>query len=419
MAKKFEPLKVDWRPGMTYEEEQKFFKGFVSELVRRENKRRTPGFFEGFTSHKAADICHGGPEPWQPVYDDIMVSYLDAYERRECEKKGFTREQTVEFAKKKVLDEAWQDCDCRAYHWDPDQRVDNPYENREHFYRKCAEGDLPVSRMMRAVMEKCYFISDGKVNYEYPGWEDLQSEKIGKSLGLRRSETGKQVLDIIKDSHYHRYYRKDLESCEIDNKYKEICLPSNISDSEEVLSLTYAAAVLKQEANGVGISREDIAIRRADALAMQVSVAEEMREEDPKILEKFIEKGNQPVYDAFKQTLDKTNNPDAARSAAVDCYLDAALKGEKPSVEKIASVCKDAKGQSYYIDPKSVAAMAVTKVKETAETNNIFKESVATHVFEAKGKQDQKANTPANRLKAYDEPVFNAAFMAKAKQGGR
>jgi len=26
---KFEPLKVDWRPGMTYEEEQQFFEGFL------------------------------------------------------------------------------------------------------------------------------------------------------------------------------------------------------------------------------------------------------------------------------------------------------------------------------------------------------------------------------------------------------
>ena len=34
-------------------------------------------------------------------------------------------------------------------------------------------------------------------------------------------------------------------------------------------------------------------------------------------------------------------------------------------------------------------------------------------------KGNQKANTPTNRLKAYDEPAFNAAFIAKTKQGGR
>ena len=112
------------------------------------------------------------------------------------------------------------------------------------------------------------------------------------------------------------------------------------------------------------------------------------------------------MYDAFKQTLDKTNNPDAARSAAVDCYLDAALDGKKPSVEKVASVCKDAKGQSYYIDPKTVAAMAVTKAKETAET-----------------KTDEKKETLKESYKEpvsiFKEPAFNATLMAKMKQGGR
>ena len=116
-----------------------------------------------------------------------------------------------------------------------------------------------------------------------------------------------------------------------------------------------------------------------------VSVAEELRVNRPEILKAFIERGNQPIYDAYVKTMEKTNNPDAARSAAVDCYLNAVLKGTKPSVEKIASICKGFDGQSYYIDPKSAAA------KEKGESlNNIFK-----------------------------EPAFNAAFMAKQKQGGR
>ena len=378
MEKKFEPLKVDWRPGMTYEEEQKFFKGFVNELVDRENKRREPGFFEFFKSHNVADICHGGPEPWQPVYDDIMVSFLDIYDRRECEKKGFTREQTVEFAKKKVLDKAWQDCVCRAYHWDRDQQVDNPYENREHFDRKCAEGDLPVSRMMRVVMKKCDLMSDsdGKVIYEYPGWENLQSERLGDRLGLKFSETGKQVLDIIKDNHYHLLYQKDMESCEIDNKHKDISFSIDLEKSVKVLSLTYAAAVIKQEANGVGMSREDIAIRKADALAMQVSVAEEMREKNPKILETFIAKGNGPMYETFKE------KQRAAFSACVDLFLDNVMPDNKPSAEKIAGICRTANGQSYYGD----------------------------------GKLPKAAEVVGN---VYNEPSFNMAFASKMKQGGR
>ena len=350
MAEKFESLKVDWHQGMTYEEEQKFFKGFVKELKAREEKRGNSGL---------------GSEPWQPVYDDIMVSYLTAHQRRECEDAGFTREETVKHAKDRVLDAVWYKS------VNPDSQKRNLYKDKEHFDRACKEGNLPVYEMMKVVKGKCDSIHD-VYEYDYPGWEDSQAKELRQSFRIGECETGKQALDIIKDNHYRVFFNTGATSAEIDNEYKEIMMPVNVKNSTTALSLTYAAAVIKQEANGVGMSKEDVAIRKADALAMQASFASEMSEKMPEILATFIERGNKPVYDAFKQTLDKTNNPDAARSAAVDCYLDTALKGEKPAAEKIASVCKNANGQSYYISA------------------------------------DEKK-----------ESAFNAVFAAKAKQGGR
>lgn len=349
-------------------------------MKARESKRRKFTLFEAFTKDRALDVCHGGPEPWQPVYDDIMLSFMTVGTRREWEKKGFSREQKIELAKKRVLDRVWL-----GYIPGLGGYRENPYKSREELDDLCARGEPPVYDMMKVVKEKCDWDRYNRIGYEYPGWEDLQSERLGSRFHLDECKTGKQVLNVIKDNHYHLYYKSDASSCEIDNEYKHLYMPDNIKRSDETLSLTYAAAVIKQERNGVGMSNEDIAIRRADALAMQVSVAEELRVNRPEILKAFIERGNQPIYDAYVKTMEKTNNPDAARSAAVDCYLNAVLKGRKPSVEKIASICKGFDGQSYYIDPKSAAA------KEKGESlNNIFK-----------------------------EPAFNAAFMAKQKQGGR
>ena len=137
----------------------------------------------------------------------------------------------------------------------------------------------------------------------------------------------------------------------------------------------------------------------ADALTAQVCFAVEMKQKNPKILEIFKANGNTPVCEAYEQAMAETNNLNAARSAAVDCYLDAAMPDNKPSVEKIAAICKTSNGKSYYAEPVASPVKTDTNIFEEPAFNTAFK----------RGKKQS----------LYDEASFNTAFAAKAKRQGR
>ena len=158
---------------------------------------------------------------------------------------------------------------------------------------------------------------------------------------------------------------------------KKIVLNSAYSPESGALSVVHASRILKQEREGADKTPETMAVRKADALLAQMLFADEMYQKNPKILETFIARGNGPMYDAYK------NAQRAAYSSCVNLYLDNVMPDKKPAPEKIASVCKDADGQSYYVD--------------------------------AKGEPVR----PSMSVNVYNETTFNMAFATKAKQGGR
>ena len=172
-------------------------------------------------------------------------------------------------------------------------------------------------------------------------------------------------------------------ACAVNMDKKTILLNENASLAAGALSLVHAAAVIRQHRLGTILAdasnKEVRAMRKADALTTQLVFAEEMSQSNPKILETFIKNGNEPMYNAFKLTMAETNDVNAARSASVDCYLEAAIPDKKLWPSTISQICRGFDGTKYYVAP------------------------------------DEKANPVSDTL--FNEPAFNAVFAVKAKQG--
>lgn len=206
---------------------------------------------------------------------------------------------------------------------------------------------------------------------------------------LQGSRIGEQSADeLMKNGYSVRFDALGQIASSVDPENKTVILNSAASKESTALSLVHAASILRQENSGSILvaendsSKKEVhALRKADALTAQLVFAEEMRQKNPQILETFLKNGNDPMYFAFKQTMTKTNDQNAARSAAVDCYLDAVVPDNKLGASTISLICKGFDGKGYYVAP------------------------------------DERAKTVSNDL--FNEPAFNNAFMSKAQQGGR
>lgn len=203
---------------------------------------------------------------------------------------------------------------------------------------------------------------------------------------LKECPTGRQALvELNKNGFSIKSEALGTIASSVNPEKKTIMLNTTSTNEAQALSLVHAASVLRQRRSGTILSdasdKEVQAMRKADALSAQLVFAEEMQQKNPQILETFLKNGNQPMYDAFKLTMAEKNNMNAARSAAVDCYLSAAMPDKKLWPSTISKICKGFDNQSYYVAP------------------------------------DDRAKTVSDTL--YNEPAFNAVFAAKAKQGGR
>ena len=243
-------------------------------------------------------------------------------------------------------------------------------------YRNAQRKANKLEAELNAALDKLKAKEEEAAKEEEKKAEEKKPANIVRKM-LGESKTGNEALNALDESGYSiEFDHLGSISSSIYPQEKKVVLNSNASYESGALSAVYAARLLKQEANGVDMSAESMAVRKADALLAQTLFADEMSEKNPKILETFIAKGNGPMYETFKE------KQRAAFSACVDLFLDNVMPDNKPSAEKIAGICRTANGQSYYGD----------------------------------GKLPKAAEVVGN---VYNEPSFNTVFAAKMKQGGR
>ena len=354
---KIEP--TGWHPGMNFGEEQKFFESFLKKIEAFERKQSLKPFGKDTIA-------------WLPEYDDMVTTYLTPKEIKEYENKGRSKKDIARAAMGWMLR-------------DKALPFTNYYDER---HMKKFE-----KHRLREVVKALQHKTDGRrpydaLDYGYPDIVEKveKREQDRKTAPIRHilqdSMTGRQSLNTLQESGYSiKVASLGTLSSTVDPEKKTVVLNSKRPRENGALSLVHAACIVKQEKDGADNSPETMAIRRADSLATQMLFAKETQTNHPQIMEAFEKNGNKPLCDAFLKTMEETNNLNAARSAAVNCYLDAALPNNKPSLEKIAAVCKTLNGQNYYVDPKSAAEKAKTSV--------------------------------------FNEPAVNSVFMKKMKQSGR
>ena len=174
---------------------------------------------------------------------------------------------------------------------------------------------------------------------------------------------GIQSLKMLNDSEYRIGFDSlGSVASSIDPEAKTITLNSAMSDATQVLSLVNAACVLKQEKDGAGKSPEIMAVRKAEAFAIQTVVARNLDPYEKKYKELYENKLCGMYDNCYKEEesrhlheedeyIDKPKSAifEHARSSFVDAYLDKVLPADKrPSPEQIAKVCRDFEGKSYY-----------------------------------------------------------------------
>ena len=216
-------------------------------------------------------------------------------------------------------------------------------------------------------------------------------KKVLTHQGKSKCGIGAKSLDFVTKNGFDIDFdaMKSVAGC-VDMEKKKILLNSSITHEEQALSLINAACFIKQEMNGAGKSAEDMAIRKADTLATQAQFFGEVMNPDPLLSASFRWRGNDPaVLRAYKRDKIKLGE-EAARSNCIDSYLSKTLPANKqPSAEKIASICRDLDGKSYY----------------TAQTKTAAAE---------KGKPQKSEAVSGSKMKA-----LNPSFIDKMKQQGR
>lgn len=340
-------MELNWRPGMPRKEEKEFFSDFLETLRNNYNVRHQPRLFN-FKWRKDPE-----PEPWLPVYDDMVLSYLTPKEIKKYEDAGETKKNMIDRAKNMIFEQAWNN--HKPYE---DFQNDSDFLEKKEAFRKNFEKD-PVYHTLSIVAHKESFRSEysGKPEaWEYP---DVLAEMAEKKRNIHLmpvqymmsdSAIGRRSWEILKNNKYFIDFDRTGDTvCSIDTEKKRITLNASASKEACALSLVRSARLLMPDEYSNTSSVEATEARKADAVSAQLAFAEEMRVKNPKILAVFKANGNESLCDAFDKTLNETNDWDAARSAAVDSYLNKVAHDRKPSSKIIARMCKNVYGLSYYI----------------------------------------------------------------------
>ena len=344
-------MELNWRPGMPRKEEKEFFSDFLETLRNNYNVRHRPRLFN-FKWRKEPD-----PEPWLPVYDDMVLSYLTPEEIRKYENAGETKENIIGRAKSMIFEQAWNN--HKPYE---DIRDNADLLAKKETFRKSFEKD-PVYHTLSIVAHKEGFRSEysGKPEaWEYP---DVLAEMAEKKRNVHLMPVqytmndcaiGRRSWEILKNNNYFIDFDASGDTvCSVNPEKKRITLNASVSKEECALSLVRSARLLMPDEYSNTPSAEATEARKADAVSAQLAFAEEMRRKNPKILATFKANGNQALCDAYERALNETNDPDAARSACVDCYLNNVAPDHKPSPKIIARMCKNIYGLSYYVPSKT------------------------------------------------------------------
>ena len=273
------------------------------------------------------------------------------------------------------------------------------------------------------------------------------TEYGNSSVRTKLDGIGLPALQVLNASGYTVHFEAmgNVASC-MDMKKKRIMLNSPGLREMQTMSMINAATFLKHEQqNGLEMTKEELAIRKADSIVMQMKFVHEWG--DDHIYHSILKwKGYGDLADTFDKTYkealkvraqkvkaasfvgdlkdfhgnkaDKYKNNaedgacskkhalNAAYSAVVDAYLEKELKGKKPSFEKIGRICREFNGQPYY----SGRDYFESKDQWRTEECDYYRKS-AIGIPES------------NRLKKKDvvvtENKVTAAIMLKTKQGGR
>ena len=258
---------------------------------------------------------------------------------------------------------------------------------------------------------------------------------------------GKDCLSVLNSSGYGvNFESMGNVASSIDLKKKRIILNSPALKEAQTLSMINAACFLKQEIDKAGMSEEDMAIRKADALVAQMKYAKEwgndyiyksilkwngygdlfdvydkayqeasaLQSQKWEACEEYqkefkglnLKNSKNYIDDMGKETCSRKHVENAAYSAVVDAYLDKALKGKKPSFEKIGTICHGFDGQPYYSG------------RNYFESKNLWKSEDCDYYRSSEVRISTKDRGLKKKDVIVDNPV-NAAFIVKAKQKGR
>ena len=383
---KIEP--TGWHRGMDYKEEKKILDGMLDKIGVLEKK-----------------IFFKDKIVWLPEYDDMMLTCLPPKEIRQYEAEGKSRKEILNIAEDKIAEASWnanKDVNMGSFWASRDKNRQN-----EVFMGNLYAGILPEvtgsAKKDKDVYKKTYF-AEHRVREvmrflhetSFERWTAMQFDAQRQIEEERSARKCAPIRDLMNDSTFGEKALDDLKAndcaikleflgktaCSVDPERKRVVLNSASTHEAAALSLVHAARIFQQDKISgpyfPDLSNEEYqAVRKADALAAQAAFAEETSLKHPKILETFKKNGNEPLYNAFKSTLTETDDLNAARSAAVDCYLKAAVPESNIAPERIGKICT-----FRYAKPE--------ERKKKAETSTLL-----------------------------NEPAFNTVFAAKMKQGGR
>ena len=383
---KIEP--TGWHRGMDYKEEKKILDGMLDKIGVLEKK-----------------IFFKDKIVWLPEYDDMMLTCLPPKEIRQYEAEGKSRKEILNIAEDKIAEASWhanKDVNMGSFWASRDKNRQN-----EVFMGNIYAGIIPEvtgsAKKDKEVYKKTYF-AEHRVREvmrflhetSFERWTAMQFDAQRQIEEERSARKCAPIRDLMNDSSFGEKALDDLKAndcaikfeflgktaCSVNPERKRVVLNSASTHEAAALSLVHAARIFQQDKISgpyfPDLSNEEYqAVRKADALAAQAAFAEETSLKHPKILETFKKNGNEPLYNAFKSTLTETDDLNAARSAAVDCYLKAAVPESNIAPERIGKICT-----FRYAKPE--------ERKKKAETSTLL-----------------------------NEPAFNTVFAAKMKQGGR
>ena len=265
--------------------------------------------------------------------------------------------------------------------------------------------------------------ADGKSYYIDSRPEKSPIDAVAVRNMLGESKTGIETLKQLEQSGYSIGIKSS--SCFLsymDSDEKKVFLDNELSPEEGALFVVESARVLRHEGKGVNIL-ETKNVCRADIWTAKLAYAEEMRQKNPQILETFKKDGYGDVLsETYEQAMAETDNPDAARSAAVDYYLNQVAPEKKFLPEAFNKICTNSDGKSYYVGSKvkSSPVNAVRKTLEESKTGenalNLLKENGYSIELQSFEKRPCAVNVKTKRVLLDQDvsPEEGALFVVEA-----